>query len=116
MSDPFGRPKLGAAGHRIGGDFIRAGADDKDLQIVRVPGAFEVPQTAKRLVDSGKYSAVICLGAVIRGSTPHFEYIAAESANNGSEGGAVATMMLLGIPGSVTTALPRTPIFRERPM
>ena len=59
---------------------VRHGGKDEDIHVFRVPGAFEVPQTAKRLVDSGKYSAVICLGAVIRGSTPHFEYIAAESA------------------------------------
>jgi 6,7-dimethyl-8-ribityllumazine synthase len=59
---------------------VRHGGKDDDIHVFRVPGAFEVPQTAKRLVDSGKYSAVICLGAVIRGSTPHFEYIAAESA------------------------------------
>jgi 6,7-dimethyl-8-ribityllumazine synthase len=59
---------------------VRHGGKDDDIHVFRVPGAFEVPQTAKRLVDSGKYGAVICLGAVIRGSTPHFEYIAAESA------------------------------------
>jgi len=59
---------------------VRHGGKDGDIHVFRVPGAFEVPQTAKRLVDSGKYNAVICLGAVIRGSTPNFEYIAAESA------------------------------------
>jgi len=59
---------------------VRHGGKDDDIHVFRVPGAFEVPPIAKRLVDSGKYSAVICLGAVIRGSTPHFEYIAAESA------------------------------------
>jgi 6,7-dimethyl-8-ribityllumazine synthase len=59
---------------------VRHGGKDDDVHVFRVPGAFEVPPIAKRLVDSGKYSAVICLGAVIRGSTPHFEYIAAESA------------------------------------
>jgi len=45
---------------------------------VRVPGSFEIPLMAKKLADSGKYDAVICLGAVIRGATPHFEYISAE--------------------------------------
>ena len=46
--------------------------------MVKVPGAFEIPLSAKRLAESGKYDAIICLGAVIRGSTPHFEYVAAE--------------------------------------
>jgi 6,7-dimethyl-8-ribityllumazine synthase len=59
---------------------VRHGGKDEDIHVFRVPGAFEVPQTAKKIVDSGKYDAVICLGAVIRGATPHFEYIAAESA------------------------------------
>ena len=56
----------------------RHGADDNLLTIVRVPGSFEIPLMAKRLADSGKYDAIICLGAVIRGATPHFEYISAE--------------------------------------
>ena len=56
----------------------RAGADEKDIQIVKVPGAFEIPLTAKKLAKSGKFDAVICLGVVIRGATPHFEYISAE--------------------------------------
>jgi 6,7-dimethyl-8-ribityllumazine synthase len=57
---------------------IRAGADEKDITIVKVPGAFEIPLAAKRMARSGKVDAVICLGAVIRGATPHFEYISAE--------------------------------------
>ncbi|MHB8771274.1 MAG: 6,7-dimethyl-8-ribityllumazine synthase [Syntrophales bacterium] len=56
----------------------RAGAEDKDIQIVRVPGAFELPVAAKKMAKSGRFDAVICLGAVIRGATPHFEYISAE--------------------------------------
>jgi len=56
----------------------RSGADEKDICIVRVPGAFEIPLAAKKLAKSGSYDAVICLGAVIRGGTPHFEYISAE--------------------------------------
>ena len=56
----------------------RAGADEKEIQIVRVPGAFELPLTAKKMAKSGRFDAVICLGAVIRGATPHFEYISAE--------------------------------------
>ena len=57
---------------------IRAGADEKDTQIYKVPGAFELPLTAKKLAKSARFDAVICLGAVIRGATPHFEYISAE--------------------------------------
>ncbi len=58
----------------------RAGGDEKDIRIVRVPGAFELPLAAKKMAKSGKYDAVICLGAVIRGATPHFEYISSEVA------------------------------------
>ncbi|MDO8784963.1 MAG: 6,7-dimethyl-8-ribityllumazine synthase [Syntrophales bacterium] len=56
----------------------RAGADEKDIHIYRVPGAFELPLATKKLAKSGRFDAVICLGAVIRGATPHFEYISAE--------------------------------------
>ena len=56
----------------------RHGADDKNIEVVWSPGAFELPVLAKKLAESGKYNAVICLGAVIRGGTPHFDYIAAE--------------------------------------
>jgi 6,7-dimethyl-8-ribityllumazine synthase len=57
---------------------IRNGAGDGDIEIFKVPGAFEIPQVARKVALSKKFDAVICLGAVIRGSTPHFEYIAAE--------------------------------------
>jgi len=56
----------------------RHGADDKDLTIVKVPGAFEIPLVAGKMAASGKYDAVICLGAVIRGATPHFDYVSSE--------------------------------------
>jgi 6,7-dimethyl-8-ribityllumazine synthase len=56
----------------------RHGAEDKNISIIMVPGSFEIPLMAKKLADSGNYDAVICLGAVIRGATPHFEYISAE--------------------------------------
>ncbi|HOW56724.1 MAG TPA: 6,7-dimethyl-8-ribityllumazine synthase [Smithellaceae bacterium] len=56
----------------------RAGADEKDIAIYKVPGAFELPLGAKKVAKTGKYDAVICLGAVIRGATPHFEYVSAE--------------------------------------
>jgi 6,7-dimethyl-8-ribityllumazine synthase len=58
----------------------RNGAEEKDLTIVKVPGAFEIPLAAKKMATSGFYDAVICLGCVIRGATPHFEYISAEVA------------------------------------
>lgn len=53
---------------------------DEDVDVAWVPGAYEIPLIAKKLAESGRYDAVICLGAVIRGATPHFEYIASESA------------------------------------
>ena len=56
----------------------RSGAKDEDIEVVKVPGAFEIPLIAKKMAATGKYSAVICLGAVIRGATPHFEYVSAE--------------------------------------
>lgn len=59
---------------------VRHGASDDDITIVRVPGAFEIPQALATVVKSGKYDLVIALGAVIRGSTPHFDYIASEVA------------------------------------
>jgi len=57
---------------------LRHGGQEDNLVVVRVPGAFELPLAAKKLAHSGKYDAVIALGAVIRGSTPHFDYVAAE--------------------------------------
>ncbi|MCX5885040.1 MAG: 6,7-dimethyl-8-ribityllumazine synthase [Proteobacteria bacterium] len=59
---------------------LRHGADEKNIEIVRVPGSFEIPLVAKKVAGSKKYDAVICVGAVIRGATPHFEYISAEVA------------------------------------
>jgi 6,7-dimethyl-8-ribityllumazine synthase len=58
----------------------RMGADEKDITIAKVPGSWEIPYVADKLAASGTVDAVICLGAVIRGATPHFEYIAAEVA------------------------------------
>ena len=57
---------------------IRSGARDEDIDIVKVPGAFEILLIAKKMAAKGVYQAIICLGAVIRGSTPHFDYVAAE--------------------------------------
>ncbi len=58
---------------------IRHGVNENDIDIAWVPGSFEIPITADKLAESGKYDAVICLGALIRGATPHFDYIAAEA-------------------------------------
>ncbi len=56
----------------------RSGAEEGDYCVVRVPGAFEIPLAAKKLMKSGRYDAIVCLGSVIRGATPHFAYIATE--------------------------------------
>ena len=56
----------------------RHGVADKDITIYRVPGAFEIPSVAKRLASTGGFDGIVCLGAVIRGSTPHFDYVASE--------------------------------------
>lgn len=56
----------------------RHGVDEDDISVAWVPGAFEIPLAAKKMAKSGKYDAVICLGAVIRGATAHFEYVSAE--------------------------------------
>ncbi len=56
----------------------RHGAKESDITVIKVPGAFEIPLVAQRLASSGKYDALIALGAVIRGGTPHFEYVAGE--------------------------------------
>ena len=112
--------KIGAAGFRFAvvvsrfNDFIssrlvegamdalrRHGAADEQISLIRVPGAFEIPLVAKRLAKSGRFDAVICLGAVIRGSTPHFEYVAAEVSK-----GIAAVSLETGVPvtfGVLTT-------------
>jgi len=59
--------------------FKRHGGDDDNLELILVPGAFEIPFALERALASGKYDAVCCVGAVIRGSTPHFDYISAEA-------------------------------------
>jgi 6,7-dimethyl-8-ribityllumazine synthase len=57
---------------------VRHGAEADSVEIVRVPGAYEIPMAAKKMVEAARYDAVICLGAVIRGATPHFDYVSAE--------------------------------------
>ncbi|WP_148861721.1 6,7-dimethyl-8-ribityllumazine synthase [Marinobacter fonticola] len=59
----------------------RHGIAESDITLVRVPGAFEMPLAVKRVAESGNYDAIIALGAVIRGGTPHFEYVAGEAAS-----------------------------------
>lgn len=79
----------------------RHGASDSDIAVLRVPGAFEIPLAASKLAGAGGFDAVIALGAVIRGSTPHFDYVAAESAK-----GIAAASMKTGVPiifGVLTT-------------
>ncbi|NLI16030.1 MAG: 6,7-dimethyl-8-ribityllumazine synthase [candidate division Zixibacteria bacterium] len=56
----------------------RHGANDNDIAVVRVPGSFEIPYAASRLAKSKKYNAIICIGVVLRGNTPHYEHVAAE--------------------------------------
>lgn len=80
---------------------MRSGAKDSDIEIVKVPGAFEIPLIAKKMAEKRLYNAIICLGAVIRGATPHFDYISAEVTKG------IATVSLdFGIPvifGILTT-------------
>lgn len=57
---------------------VRHGAKEEDIDVVRVPGSFEIPLVAKKMASKGAYNGVICLGTVIRGATPHFDYVAAE--------------------------------------
>lgn len=59
---------------------VRHGTEDDAIDVYRVPGAWEIPQTARRVVDAGGHHAVIALGCVIRGATPHFDYVAGEAA------------------------------------
>ena len=64
----------------VEGTLVKLGASTNDISVFHVPGAFEIPPVATALSRSGKFDAVICLGAVIRGATPHFDYVAGEAA------------------------------------
>ena len=59
---------------------LRHGADPESIEIYKVPGSFEIPLTARRVAESGRFDAVVCLGAVIRGETPHFDFVAGQAA------------------------------------
>lgn len=72
---------------------LRSGAKDEDIEVIRVPGSFEIPLVAKKLAQQKNHNAVICLGAVIRGSTPHFDYVSAEVSK-----GIAAASMETGLP------------------
>jgi len=71
----------------------RHGTLEEDILIVRVPGAFELPMTIKRIAEKGKYDAIIAIGTIIRGATPHFDYIAAETSK-----GIAYTTIQTGLP------------------
>lgn len=80
---------------------MRHGVREEDVEVAWVPGAFEIPLVAQRMAESKKYDAVICLGAVIRGATAHFEYVASEAAK-----GIAQASLKTGIPvifGVLTT-------------
>jgi 6,7-dimethyl-8-ribityllumazine synthase len=73
----------------------RLGANDSNVTVYRVPGAFEIPLLALRLAQSRKFDAVICLGTIIRGQTPHFDYIAAEVARGISHAGVTSGLPVI---------------------
>lgn len=80
---------------------VRHEAKDEDITVAWVPGAFEIPMACKKLAESGKYDAIIALGAVIRGATPHFDYVCAEASK-----GIAQVSMQTGVPvafGVLTT-------------
>lgn len=80
---------------------VRHGANESDIDIVRVPGAFEIPLAAQKMAVGAKYDAIICLGAVIRGATPHFDYVSNEVTK-----GVASVSLATGVPiafGVLTT-------------
>ncbi len=80
---------------------LRHGAEEKNIQQVRVPGAFEIPLAAQKMATGGRFDAVICLGAVIRGATPHFDYVSSEVSK-----GVASVSLQTGVPiafGVLTT-------------
>ncbi|MDP2167910.1 MAG: 6,7-dimethyl-8-ribityllumazine synthase [Thermodesulfovibrionales bacterium] len=72
---------------------LRHGAKEEDIDVVKVPGSFEIPLVAKKMAEKGGYNSIICLGTVIRGATPHFEYVASEVSK-----GIAAASLETGVP------------------
>jgi 6,7-dimethyl-8-ribityllumazine synthase len=66
---------------------LRSGASDDDIEVARVPGAYEIPLVALKMAQTGRYDAVICLGVIIRGATPHFDFVANEAAKGIAQAG-----------------------------
>ena len=90
-----------------------AGAADADVEELRVPGAFELPQAARAAAETGRFDAIVCLGCVIRGETPHFEYISAAAAH-----GVMTAAGVTGVPmafGVLTTDTERQALERAVP-
>ena len=80
---------------------VRSGVAEDDIDVARVPGAFEIPLVTQKMAKAGKYDAVICIGVVIRGATPHFDFVAGEVAK-----GSAQVMLETGVPvlfGVLTT-------------
>jgi 6,7-dimethyl-8-ribityllumazine synthase len=80
---------------------VRHGAADEDVEVFRVPGSLELPLVARKVAESGRFHAVVCLGAIVRGQTAHFEYVASECAR-----GVAAVSLQTGVPtifGVITT-------------
>lgn len=73
----------------------RHNASENDVTVIWVPGCFEIPATARRIARAGKYDAIICLGAVIRGATPHFDYVSAEVSKGVAQAGMEAAMPVI---------------------
>ncbi|MDR2421904.1 MAG: 6,7-dimethyl-8-ribityllumazine synthase [Deltaproteobacteria bacterium] len=70
--------------------FLRHGGDEADLTVVRVPGSFELPLAVQALAKTGQYQAIVALGAIIRGQTPHFDFVAAEATKGVAQAGLAA--------------------------
>ncbi len=97
FNDAIGKELL----HGAQDTLIRHGVAEDDIDVAWVPGSFEIPLAAKRMAESGRYQAVICLGVVIRGATAHFEYVAGQAAT-----GIAAAALATGVPvlfGVLTT-------------
>ncbi len=74
---------------------VRSGTLDKDIDVVKVPGAFEIPVVAKKLAAKKRHDAIVCLGAVIRGATPHFDYVSAEVSKGVAAAGMESDMPII---------------------